>query len=168
MRAIAVRASHLAGRTAVAFAVVVFAFLVIGPHSGRYRTLTVLTASMRPTFPPGSVVIVEPTPTAQVAVGDVITYAIPVEDHHLVTHRVIEVVRPGVVRTRGDANDVDDPWVAQLRGPTAWRVRAGVPGLGYAIEALRGPAAHLVLVGVTTLAGLLVGLGAIWRRPTLA
>lgn len=163
----AVRASRWVGRAAIVFAVLVFAFLVIGPHTGRYGTLTVLTASMRPTFPPGSVVVVVPTPVTQVKVGDVITYAVPAEDHHVVTHRVIEVVEPGVVRTRGDANGADDPWVARLRGKTAWKVRAGLPGVGYVIQAMRGPSSRLVCIMATLMAAL-VGLRAIWRRPSLA
>lgn len=168
MHTIAAWASRWVGRAAVAVAVIVFALLVIGPHTGRYRTLTVLTASMRPTYPPGSVVVVMPTPVSQVRRGDVITYAIPVDDHHIVTHRVVEVVRPGVVKTKGDANSTADPWVAQLQGSTAWKVRTAVPGLGYLIQALRGPVPRILTLLLTTLIGLVVGLRAIWRGPALA
>lgn len=165
MHAIAACASRWVGRAAVAVAAIVFALLVIGPHTGRYRTLTVLTASMRPSYPPGSVVVVVPTPVSQVREGDVITYAIPVDDHHIVTHRVVEVVRPGVVKTRGDANSTADPWVAQLQGTTAWTVRAAVPGLGYLIHALRGPVRRVLTLPLLTLVGLVIGFGAIWRKP---
>lgn len=156
------------GRAAIAGAVAVFALLVIGPQTGRYRTLTVLTASMQPTFPAGSVVLSVPIPIDQVAVGDVITYAIPVDDRRVVTHRVVEVVRPGVVRTQGDANNTVDPWVAELKGQTAWKAQGRVPGLGYAIAALSGEAARLVCVLGMTAAGLFMGLRAIWRRPAIA
>lgn len=157
-----------AGRVGVLAAVVVFALLVIGPQTGRYRTLTVLTASMRPAFPPGSVAVVVPIPVDEVAVGDVITYRIPVDDHRVVTHRVVEVVRPGVVRTRGDANNSDDPWVAKLKGQNTWKAQARVPGLGYAINAMRTPTARLLAVTIATLISVVVGLRTIWRRPVLA
>ena len=155
------------GRLAIVVAAGMFMLLAIGPHTGRYRTLTVLTASMRPTVPPGSVVIVTPIPVTAVKRGDIITYKPPVADAHLVTHRVVEVVEPGTVRTRGDANNVDDPWVAQLQGSTVWKVRTQLPGLGYAIEGMRAPIPRLLSVGVTTFIAVLAGLRRIWRRPAV-
>lgn len=168
MGAIRDRASRVAGAVAVLLAALAFALLVLGPLTGRYRTLTVLTASMGRTLPPGSAALVVPVPVTDVAVGDVITYAIPVGDHHVVTHRVVEVIEPGVVRTRGDANRAADPWVARLEGSTAWKVRAAVPGVGRAVLALRHPAARLSSVLVPTLLATLLGLHGIWRRPRLA
>ena len=73
-------------------------------------------------------------------VGQVISYHIPVGDHHVQSHRVIEVVRGGgqpLVRTKGDANTAPDPWTARLNGSTAWQVRAVVPKAGWAIVWLR-------------------------------
>lgn len=146
-------------------ATVVFLVLAIGPHTGRYRTLTVLSASMRPTLPPGSVVVVTPMPIADIRPGDIIVFNAPVADAHVVTHRVTDVVGPGAVRTRGDANNAPDPWVAQLKGTTTWKVRTQVPALGHVIIALRDPVVRLLTVGATTALGLLFGLRAIWRRP---
>lgn len=168
MRAIGARAGRLAGRAAIALGILVFAAVAIGPHSGRYRTLTVLTGSMRPTLPLGSVAVVVPTPVQQIAVGDVITYAIPVEDHRVVTHRVVEVIEPGVIRTKGDANTAADPWVAELKGSTAWKLRGSVPGAGYAIQALREPGLRIASVLVSTLVMVAIGMRRIWRQPALA
>ncbi len=165
MTQLCARAGRLAGRVALVLGVLAFTLLVVGPQTGRYRTLTVLSASMRPTFAPGSVVLVVPVPIADVAVGDVITYAIPVDDHHIVTHRVVEVVEPGVVRTRGDANGAPDPWLARLRGSTAWKVRAVVPEVGHAIEAFRLPAVRLASVLVPTALATALALRGVWRRP---
>lgn len=168
MRALTRRAGRLAGRVAVVLAVVVLAAVSLGPQSGRFRTLTVLTGSMAPTIPLGSVVLVVPVPIDEVAVGDVITYAIPVDDHRVVTHRVVEVLEPGVVRTRGDANTADDPWVAKLRGSTAWTVRAYIPGAGYVIQAMRQPGLRVGSVLAGTLLALALGLRRIWGQPALA
>ena len=168
MRALTRRAGRVAGRTAVVLAVVVLAAVSLGPQTGRFRTLTVLTGSMTPTIPLGSVVLVVPTPIDQVAVGDVITYAIPVDDHRIVTHRVVEVLEAGVVRTRGDANDADDPWVAKLRGSTAWTVRGHVPRAGYLIQAMRQPVLRVGSVLAGTLLALGMGLRRIWRHPAVA
>lgn len=168
MRAITARAGRFAGRAAVLVSVVALAVVAVGPHTGRYRTLTVLTGSMRPTLPLGSVAVVVPVPVERIAVGDVITYAIPVDDHRVVSHRVVEVVEPGVVRTKGDANTAADPWVAELKGTTAWKLRGSVPGAGYLIQAMRQPWLRVASVLVSTMTMLVVGMRRIWRRPALA
>lgn len=168
MRTTAAGCCRWLSRAAVVASVLVFAFLVVGPHTGRYRTLTVLTASMRPTIPPGSVIVVRPTPVEDLRVGDIVTYSAPLPDHRLVTHRVVKVVRPGVVQTRGDANNTPDPWLAELKGATIWKVQGQVPGLGYLIETLRSPVAHALTVVLTLVIGVAAGLRAIWRRPALA
>jgi signal peptidase len=97
----------------------------------------------------------------------VITYHRPIEDHSLVTHRVISVEKAAddtvTVQTKGDANEAADPWTATLNGDTAYQVRAVVPVLGHVIEALRTPVVtQALLYGAPTL---LVGwlLLTIWR-----
>lgn len=143
------------------------ALLAIGPRTGAYRTLTVLSASMRPTFGPGSVVVVRPTPITDLEVGDVITYRVPVDDHRVVTHRIIEIGEQSgrtIVRTQGDAASAPDPWRIQLNGETAWRTTASIPWLGYGIGALRDPWVGRLLVLVGPLLGGLLLLAEIWRR----
>src|SRR3954468_25010589 len=87
-------------------AVLAFAGLAVGPHLLPYRTLTMLTGSMTGTIDVGDVEIVAPLPVHDVTVGMIIAYHIPVEDHHLVTHRVIDVAAGAdgtvTVRTQGD------------------------------------------------------------------
>jgi len=139
----------------------------IGPRTGRYQTATVLTGSMRPAMPEGSVVLATPMAARDVRVGDVITYRIPVEDRRIVTHRVVEVVRDGdrpVVRTKGDANKDPDTWVAELTGATVWKVRVAVPKAGYLFEWLRRPQARQLLVFVVPLLLAFLLLRDIWRR----
>lgn len=117
----------------------------VGPQTGKYRVMTVLTGSMRPSFPEGSLIVQTPLPVRRVQVGDVITYRIPMDDRRIVTHRVVEIVEPGqfpVIRTQGDANNTPDPWLARLEGDSTWQVRAGVPKAGYLFQWLRQPAAQ--------------------------
>src|SRR5688500_2025485 len=102
----------------------------LGPRTGRFQVMTVLTGSMAPSAPQGSLAFVAPKPADDLRVGDVLTYAVPVEDHHVVTHRVIEIRRSNgtiVVRTKGDANDAPDPWVAEIHDETVWTERFAVP-----------------------------------------
>ena len=123
---------------------------------------------MKPSFAPGDLVVVTPERPADVRVGQMISYHIPVGDHHVQTHRVIAVVRRGghtLVRTKGDANNARDPWPARLNGTTAWQVRAVVPKAGWGIVWLRSPRIRrLAIFGVPLLLALL-GLWRIWRAP---
>ena len=154
-------------RGLIGLAVLTFAFLAVGPHVLGYRTMTMLTGSMAPKINPGDVTIVTPIKVSDVTEGMVITYHRPIEDHSLVTHRVISVKKAAdgtvTVQTKGDANKAADPWTATLNGDTAYRVRGVVPILGHVIEALRAPVVtQALLYGAPTL---LVGwlLLTIWR-----
>lgn len=162
--------------TSVALRIVVFgalatlAVLGIGPHTGRYQVLTVLTGSMRPTAPPGAVVFDVPTPLSTLKVGDVITYQIPVDDHRVVTHRIVSIKDAGTntptVRTKGDANTGADPWQATLGGATAWKMRAAVPAAGFAIVWLRRPAIHRLTMHLAPALMAAVWIWMIWGRGT--
>ncbi|MGY1681963.1 signal peptidase I [Geodermatophilus sp. SYSU D01176] len=154
-------------RLLVAVAVLAFAVLAAGPHLLGYRTMTMLTASMAPGIDPGDVVISTPLAVTDVTEGMVISYHIPVDDHRVVTHRVIDVQHAPdgavTVRTKGDANDHPDPWTAVLQGDTAYQVRAVLPAVGHLITALRTPAVnHALVYGVPALLAGWLLLG-IWR-----
>ena len=149
-----------------AAAVLPVVLLGLGPRTGAYQVRTILTGSMRPQMPPGSIVVMTPTPMYELEVGDVITYQIP-NSADLVTHRILEIDRSPtgtVVRTKGDNNEDPDPWKARLGGTRAWKVRFAVPGVGYVMQALnrRAVAASLVLV-FTVVVGL-AAVAAIWAR----
>jgi signal peptidase I len=166
-RRFAARALPWLARGMVAVAVVAFAGLVVGPHAFGYRTMTMLSASMSPSIDPGDITIVTPLAISDVEPGMVIAYHIPVDDHRLVTHRVVSVEHGPdgavTVQTKGDANEAADPWTATLRGDTAYQVRAVIPEIGSVIQALRTPViAESLTYGATALvAGWL--LLAIWR-----
>ena len=145
-----------------------FAGIALGPHLLGYRTQTMLTGSMAPEIVPGDVVVSVPKAKEDVAVGDVITYHIPVEDQRVETHRVVEVVRGDdgsvAVRTKGDANDGVDPWLATLEGDTVWETKVVVPYVGRAIRALRTPVVQDYGLWVALGLGLVLGLSMIWAR----
>jgi signal peptidase len=154
-------------RALVVAALALFALVAVGPHVLHYRTLTMLTGSMTGTIDVGDVAVVTPLPVDSVEPGMVISYHIPVDDHRLVTHRVVSVEHDAAgsvtVQTKGDANDAEDPWKATLGGDTAWQVRGVVPHVGTVIQWFRAPVVSQALVyGVPVLlAGWL--LLSIWR-----
>jgi signal peptidase len=159
--------THWLVRGLVLVAALAFAVLAVGPHVLGYRTMTMLTGSMSPQINPGDVVISTPLDVQDVAEGMVISYHIPIDDHRVVTHRVVSVEHGAdgslTVQTKGDANTAVDPWKATLQGGTAYQVRAVIPELGHVIEALRTPAVSRALIygAPALLAGWLI-LG-IWR-----
>src|SRR5438876_5347927 len=115
---------------------VVGAVLVVVSRLAAYQTYVVRGGSMAPAIPRGALVFVQPVPARDLKVGDVVSYRRPEEPGQVITHRIV-AARPLdaagtnglVIRTRGDANDIPDPWEVQLLG-TAWRVAVGVPLLG--------------------------------------
>ena len=167
VRALAAHAYRWLARVLMVVAVLAFAGLAVGPHVLGYRTLTMLTGSMAPGINPGDVTVETPLPASDLTAGMIVTYHIPVDDHRLVTHRVVSVEHGAggavTIQTKGDANNAADPWKATLRSDTVYRVRAVIPHLGRVIEAFRTPIVTEALVyGVPTLlAGWL--LLSIWR-----
>lgn len=123
----------------VAVAALLVAVLV--PRVAGATPYTVLTGSMRPLYPPGTLVVVRPTDADRIEVGDVITYQLESGRPTVVTHRVVALgVRTDgerVFTTQGDANDVADQEPVreiQVRG-TLWY---HVPHLGWVNTWLTG------------------------------
>lgn len=151
---------------AVVVALVALATSAIGPRLGWYRIQTVLSGSMQPAFSPGDVVVVTPEPTRSVRVGQVITYNIPIGDHHVESHRVIRILTHGaqpVIQTKGDANPYPDPWRAKLTAPTAWHLVLVIPKLGWLIMWLRQPLIQHLTVIVLPMLLAATWLLRIWR-----
>lgn len=164
MRAVTCTVTTVLGLGSLAF-LLLFA---VGPQTGAYRTLTVLSGSMEPAFAAGDAIIVTPQPARTIKQGDVIVYRAPVGDRATTTHRILRIVRSGarpVIETKGDANAAADPWQARLAEGTVWRQRFVVPYAGRLIGMLHQPAlasAAPVLFPVLVLALMLQG---IWKRP---
>jgi signal peptidase len=108
---------------------------VIGiPFATDSVALSVLTGSMAPTYPTGTLVIVRPVEPTNIHIGDPITYQMESGRPEFITHRVIAISSSsnGDINytTQGDSNDLPDanPVVAdQVMG----RVWYSIPYLGY-------------------------------------
>ncbi len=124
-----------------AMVLAVAALVIVVPMAVGGQALTVLTNSMAPGMPPGTLAIMKPTPIDDIKVGDVMTYQIRSGDPAVVSHRVVSrsISTDGETTfiTRGDNNDLDDanPVTAvQIRG-TVWY---SIPLLGWVNSALTG------------------------------
>lgn len=109
------RARRLAPKIGSALAIALVAGLLavslIVPRLMNGAALTVLTGSMRPTYPPGSLVVVRPVEPENVRVADVITFQEPGASS-FTTHRVVEIGTDDLGRrefvTKGDGNETPD------------------------------------------------------------
>jgi signal peptidase len=103
--------------------------------SGGWTVTPILSGSMRPGFPVGGVAISERMPMGRLAVGDVILFQNPYQPSVQVVHRIIQLkvgdAGQHVVKTKGDANPVADPWTVTLHGKDVYVVQFTLPLLGY-------------------------------------
>lgn len=95
----------------IAVAAIACAVIVVPAVAGA-RPFTILTGSMEPRYPPGTLVVVRPVDPDDIAIGDVITYQLRSGESIVVTHRVV-AVQQGVdgernFITQGDANNTPD------------------------------------------------------------
>ena len=108
----------------------------------------VLTGSMQPTYGPGSIVVTEPVPVADLRPGMIVVFTPPGE-HSEFAHRIVTVTGPRtapIVTTKGDANRYPDPWHAQLSSAAVPRVVATVPWVGRLMVGLRGSLQLLLII----------------------
>ena len=112
-----------------------------------WRALNVLTPSMKPAMPPGSLVLIHPVSFASLKPGQIITYDDPHHRGVTITHRVVRTETVNGVQaviTKGDANKVADSPVPA--GRVVGRAVTIVPGLGSMLGWLHTPAALILLI----------------------
>lgn len=115
---------------------------------------TVLTGSMEPDLPPGTLVVVRPVDAEDIALGDVITFQLESGKPTVATHRVVAVGTrldgEQVFTTQGDANGIPDRnpvREVQVQG----RLWYSVPYLGHLNSVLTGRQRQSAVLVVATL-----------------
>jgi signal peptidase len=134
--------------------------LIVVPKATGSMPLTVLTQSMEPTLPPGTLLVVRPTPIDDIRVGDVVTYQIVSGQPAVVSHRVVSVSSSSdgerTFVLKGDNNAEADPapvTAVQIRG-VVWY---SVPEIGIVNQVVNGSRGWLI----PTVAGVLLTYGAV-------
>lgn len=126
------------------------AAVVVVPWVSGSTPYTILTSSMEPGLPPGTLVVVKPIDPEEVRIGTVVTYQLYSGQDEVVTHRVIEIQSPTVPGddpsfiTKGDANSEPDakPVTAvQVRG-AVWY---SVPYIGWINNVVNGDMRAVVI-----------------------
>lgn len=115
----------------------------------------VVTGSMQPTIPIGSIVLTERIPTDQLTVGDVVVFPDPDNTSLTIVHRIVWLSHDQsgdvLVRTKGDYNALPDSWTLKRPATSdADRVFYIIPGGGTV-------AGYLQTLGFWGLIVLLVG-----------
>lgn len=122
------------------------------------QTYAILTRSMEPAYPPGTLIVVRGVPAEELRIGDVITFQQVSDSAAVVTHRIIGVTATTAGErtfvTRGDANGAEDPepiTEEQIRG-ALWYA---VPWIGWIATARnQGPLGVLIpIAGVLLICG---------------
>lgn len=106
----AFRRTYNAVITTLICCVVLLAILLAGVRFVGLTPYTVLSGSMEPEYPVGSLLYIQKIDPQTLQVNDPVTYRMP--DGAVVTHRIIEVLEDTpegrCFRTKGDANDTTD------------------------------------------------------------
>jgi signal peptidase len=128
--------------------------VVVVPRVSGATPYTVLTGSMRPTYPPGTLIVVKEVPTDELAVGTVVTYQLETGEAAVVTHRIVAVNRntrgETLFVTQGDANaapDINQVRPEQIRG----KVWYAVPYLGHVNSMISGSQHKILLAAAVGL-----------------
>ena len=128
--------------------------VVVLPRAVHGTAMTVLTGSMAPAIPVGSVVVVRPVDARTLRVGDVATYQAEPGKASYITHRIAKIVdrKDGLSFVfKGDANrgeDLDPVPAKAIRGEVWFHV----PYLGAFRDAIHGKGG-ITLLGILALGG---------------
>lgn len=131
--------------------------LIVIPRATHAVALDVLTGSMTPNIPVGSVVIERPVDPGTLHVGDVATYQVKPGVDDYITHRIVAIntkTNPVTFTFKGDANrgpDIKPVPATAIRG----KVWFHVPYLGEIRDGLKGAfgRALLLVVAMVVLGG---------------
>lgn len=142
--------------TLILLAVILSALPLALPRLFGYEVYSVISGSMEPALPVGSVVYVEPAEVSEVEVGDIIAFH---DVDTVVTHRVVEIhPDEGEFITKGDANnttDITPTYFWALIG----RVKICIPMLGrlLSIYSLKEGKAALAFFAISGLLFRMIG-----------
>ena len=138
--------------------------ILVGPRLLGSSTVSVISASMEPNIPVGSLVIVNEQATIDdIAPGDVITFTLGEETW--ATHRLMEVNREtGRLITKGDNNATTDGAVAFDR--FVGKVVFGVPKLGRFATTIQSPQGIPLIGGFVVVMILLIFLPEIFKKES--
>ena len=144
-------------------AAIMVAFLLAGVRLLGVEAYAVLSGSMEPTYPTGSLIYVKPVSPEAIREGDPITFVLN-EDLVVATHRVVTVDEENrSFITKGDANDAVDGTPVRFENLLGKPVFC-IPLLGYVAAYVRQPPGLYVAIAVVAVMLLLAFLPDLLRK----
>lgn len=134
----------------LAFVALIAVLVILVPAVSKSTPYTILTSSMEPGYPPGTLVIVKPIDVDDIAIGTVITYQLESGKPEVVTHRVTQIIQPNLPDgdksfiTKGDANSQPDAapvQPVQIKG-AVWYA---VPWIGWVNNLVNGDMRSVII-----------------------
>lgn len=128
--------------TVLVTAAVLLAVALVGVRLLGFQVFSVLSGSMEPAYPVGSLIYVKEVDHRELEAGDVITFML--SEDTVATHRIVEVVPdesdPTVLRyrTKGDANESVDGSLVHYKNVIGSPVFS-IPYLGYVAAYIQNP-----------------------------
>lgn len=148
--------------TAMVAVVVLFAVLLVGVRFFGIQVFTVISGSMEPDYPVGSLIYVKDIDPSEVKVGDVITYVLPSETPS--THRVVRIdAEKQHFYTKGDANKIEDGAPVHFKNLIGTPVFM-IPYLGYAAYYIQHPPGMYVAIAAGAVLLILVFLPDLFKE----
>lgn len=125
--------------------------LIAAPLILGYHPVVVLSGSMEPAFPVGSIIYYKETPCDKIQAGQIITFHAG-DGGSLVTHRVVENRQlSGEFITKGDANNTEDPNPVAYQDVAGRAAERAIPFAGYFVTYGKHPLAIGVMGGILVL-----------------
>ena len=138
--------------TILTIAIVFLAAAFVGARIMGLRAYAVLSGSMEPNYPVGSLIFVKTVDPESIEEGDVITFRL--SETLTATHRVIGIERDedGALnfQTKGDANAAADARPVHEKNVIGEPV-AAIPHLGYFASAVQNPPIRFALLTIAAL-----------------
>lgn len=137
--------------TLVIVLVVLICSPLVVPKVFGYQLFGILSGSMEPTYPVGSVIYVESADASEIDVGDAITFKLAADTDVVATHRVVtKDDQKQTFTTKGDNNeDVDSSPVSyeRLIGKSVFCI----PYLGYISQYVQSSAGIIAIIAAMVL-----------------
>ena len=140
--------------TALVVIVVIFAILLVGVRLFGIQVFSVISGSMEPEYPVGSLIYVKDVDPSEIEVNDVITYILPNDMPS--THRVIAIDEENqLFYTKGDANKVEDGAPVHFENLIGTPVFT-IPLLGYIAHYIQHPPGMYIAIAAGAILLILV------------
>lgn len=148
--------------TVIVVLVVIFAVLLIGVRLFGVQVYSVISGSMEPEYPVGSLIYVKEVDPAEIEVNDVITYVLPSETPS--THRVVRIDEENqLFYTKGDANETEDGAPVHFKNLIGTPVFK-IPYLGYVAYYIQHPPGMYIAIAAGAVLLILVFLPDLFKK----